>query len=80
MHRLQKFEQGPYCEKPGRTAYVFGPDNLPAPTKGLEWKPVTSFSVADELIEDLGLKDAFKSAVDNCCAVANRETSGDERG
>jgi hypothetical protein len=32
MHRLQKFvEQGRYGEKPGRTAYAFGPGNLPEP-------------------------------------------------
>ncbi len=37
MHRLQKFvEQGAYSEKPGRTAYTFGPGNLPEPGENLE--------------------------------------------
>jgi hypothetical protein len=81
MNRLQKFvEQGPYGEEPGRTAYAFGPDNLPEPDKGLEWQPVTSFRPADELMEDAGLKDVFKSAIKNGYAVVSRETSGDERG
>jgi hypothetical protein len=81
MNRLQKFvEQGAYGEKPGRAAYTFGPGNLPEPGKNLEWKPVTSFSVADEPIKDPGLKDVFKSAISNGYAVVSRGTSGDERG
>ena len=39
--------------------------NLPEPGKDLEWKPVTSFSVADEPIKDPGLKDVFKTAISN---------------
>jgi hypothetical protein len=81
MNRLQKFvEQGPYGEKPGRTAYAFGPGNLPEPGAGLEWKPVTSFRPADELIENAGLKDIFKAAIKDGCAVVSARTSGDERG
>ena len=75
MNRLQKFvEQGPYGEKPGRTAYAFGPDNLPEPGTGLEWKLVSSFSVADELIANAGLKDVFKAAIKDGCAVVGRGT------
>jgi hypothetical protein len=34
MNRLRKFvEQGAYREKPGRTAYAFGPGNLPERAK-----------------------------------------------
>jgi hypothetical protein len=74
MNRLQKFvEQGPYGAKPGRTAYAFGPDNLPEPSTGLEWKPVTSFSAADELMENAGLKEVFKTALANGCAVVRKE-------
>jgi hypothetical protein len=70
MNRLQKFtEQGPCGEKPGRTAYAFGPGNLPAAANGLEWKPVTPFSAADEVMRDDRLKDVFKAAIANGCAV-----------
>ena len=70
MNRLQKFvEQGPYGEKPGRTAYTFGPGNLPEPGENLEWKPVTSFSVADELIAEPSLKVVFRLAIRNGCAI-----------
>jgi len=41
---------------------------------------VTSFSVADELIKDPGLKGVFKTAISNGYAVVSRDTSGDERG
>lgn len=61
MNRLQKFvEQGACGEKPGRTAYAFGSGNLPELSEGLEWKPVTSFRPAEELMENAGLKEVFK--------------------
>jgi hypothetical protein len=79
MNWLQKFvEQGPYGEKPGRTAYAFSPDHLPAPSKDLEWQPVTSFRPADELLADTGLKEVFQAALTNGCAVVSRVTSGGE--
>jgi hypothetical protein len=69
MNRLQKFvEQGRYGEKPGRTAYAFGPGNLPEPSANMEWKPVTPFSAADEVMRDEGLKDVFKVAITEGCA------------
>jgi hypothetical protein len=75
MNRLQKFvEQGPYGEKPGRTAYAFGMDNLPEPGKDLEWEPVASFRPADELMENAGLKEVFKAALANGCAVVGKGT------
>jgi hypothetical protein len=74
MNRLQKFvEQGPCGEKPGRTAYAFGPNNLPEPSTGLGWKLATSFSAADELMENAGLKEVFKAALANGCSVVSRE-------
>ena len=79
MNRLQKFvEQGAYGEKPGRTAYAFGPDNLPAASKGLQWSAVTSFRPADELIENAGLKEIFQAAIMNGWAVVSTETFGGE--
>jgi hypothetical protein len=65
-------------EKPGRTAYAFGPDNLPEPGKGLDWKPEVPFSAADEVMRDAGLKDVFKVAIANGCAIVEaRSTRGD---
>jgi hypothetical protein len=43
MNRLRKFvEQGAYREKPGRTAYAFGPGNLPERAKA--WSGITPVS------------------------------------
>ncbi|WP_369722018.1 hypothetical protein AB8Z38_34620 [Bradyrhizobium sp. LLZ17] len=65
MNRLQKFvEQGAsYGERPGRTAYAFNAAMLPEPTKGLDWRPVTGFSAADEVLADAGLKQVFEAAI-----------------
>jgi hypothetical protein len=64
MNRLQKFiEQGAYGEKAGRTAYAFGPDNLPEPNNNMKWKPVAPFSPADELMVEAGLKEVFEVAL-----------------
>lgn len=64
MNRLQKFvEQGASGERPGRTAYAFNASILPEPGKGLDWRPVSSFSAADELLENPGLKQVFETAV-----------------
>jgi hypothetical protein len=79
MNRLQKFvEQGPYGEKPGRTAYAFGPGNLPEPSNGLQWKPVTPFSAADEVMRDAGLKDVFKAAIAKGCAIVEARSTRDD--
>jgi len=44
-HRLQNFvEQVAYGETLGRTAFAFGPSNLPEPNANMEWKPVAPFS------------------------------------
>jgi hypothetical protein len=70
MNRLQKFiEQGAYGEKAGRTAYAFGPDNLPEPNNNMKWKPVAPFSPADELMVEAGLKEVFEVALRKGFAV-----------
>jgi hypothetical protein len=70
MNRLQKFiEQGASGEKPGRIAYAFGPSNLPEAGKGLEWKSVSPFSAADEVMAEPGLKEVFQAAVRDGLAV-----------
>jgi hypothetical protein len=80
MNRLQKFvERGAYGEKPWRTAYAFGPGNLPEPGAGLEWKPVTSFRPADELIDNAGLKEVFNAALKDGCAVVMNPGRGEAR-
>lgn len=69
MHRLQKFVEHGAHEKPGRTAYAFGPGNLPEAASGFEWKQVTPFSAADEVMRDEVLIDVFKAAIAKGCAV-----------
>jgi hypothetical protein len=61
VKRLQKFvEQGANGERTGRTAYA---SILPEPTKGLDWRPVSGFSAADEVLADAGLKGVFEAAI-----------------
>jgi hypothetical protein len=70
MNRLQKFtEQGAYGEKPGRIAYAFGVSHLPEPGPGMTWRAVATFSAADEVLKDDGLRAVFKSAIEHGCAV-----------
>ena len=72
MTGLQKFiEQGPYGEKSGGVAYAFKLSSLPQPNEGMDWQIARSFNVADELLNDAGLKDVFKVAIDKGCAVVN---------
>jgi len=73
MNRLQKFiEQGAYGEKSGRVAYAFKSSALPPPSKGTDWQMAPSFSAADELLKDEGLKEVFKTAIDKGYAVVTR--------
>jgi hypothetical protein len=76
MKRLQKFfEQGAHGGKFGRVAYAFQANSLPEPVDGMTWQPAQSFNVADELLQDPGLKDVFKAAVANGYAVVIKRTS-----
>jgi hypothetical protein len=68
--RLQKFiEIGVQGEAAGRTAYVLGVSALPRPLKGKEWQRMDSFSAAEEVLNDPGLKSVFKTAIDQGCAI-----------
>jgi hypothetical protein len=68
--RLQKFiEKGSYGEGSGRAAYVLNASALPRPAKGKEWHRIDSFSAAEEVLNDPGLKSVFKMAIDKGCAV-----------
>jgi hypothetical protein len=70
MKRLRKFvEKGAYGEGPGRTAYVMDPSSLPESAKDMKWQEVASFSAADEVFNDGGLKTVFKTAIDKGWAI-----------
>lgn len=80
MNRLQKFvERGAYGEEPGRTAYAFGLDNLPPPGENLAWRKVSSFNAAEEVLRDADLKDVFKTAIAEGCAIVEKQTTGRNR-
>jgi hypothetical protein len=64
-----------YGEKSGRVAYAFQARSLPEPIDGMTWQAAQSFNVADELLQDPGLKDVFKAAVANGYAVVIKGTS-----
>jgi len=69
-NRLQKFvEMGAYGEGPGRTAYVLDSSSLPHAADGMKWQKVVSFSAADEVFSDPGLKAVFKAAIDKGCEI-----------
>jgi hypothetical protein len=69
--RLQKFvETGAYGE-----AYVLDASALPQPEDGKEWQRIDSFSAAEEVLNDPGLKSVFKTALDNGFAVVTDETN-----
>jgi hypothetical protein len=68
--RLQKFiEKGAYAESASRAAYVLEVSALPRPTKGKEWQKIDSFSAAEEVLNDPGLKLVFEEAIDKGCAL-----------
>jgi hypothetical protein len=68
--RLQKFiEKGAYGEGPSRTAYVLDASALPHPTKGSEWQKIDSFSAAEDVLNDPGLKLVFEEAINKGYAL-----------
>jgi hypothetical protein len=68
--RLQKFiETGSRDEGPFRVAFVLDVSALPRPAKGKEWQRIDSFSAAEEVLNDPGLKSVFKTAIDQGCAI-----------
>ena len=70
MNRLQKFvEQGAFGEAPGRTAYAINPSKLPAPTRGLEWRPVDGFQPGEAILANQGLKSVFQRALEDGVAL-----------
>jgi len=70
MNRLQKFvEKGAFEEGPLRVAYALGADKLPGAQKDARWHPVNDFNAGDEILQNASLKDVFKAAITDGCAV-----------
>jgi hypothetical protein len=73
--RLQKFiERSSHSDDLGRTAYVLDASALPRPSKGMEWQKIDSFSAAEEVLNDPGLKSVFNTAMNHGFAVVTDET------
>jgi hypothetical protein len=73
MNRLRKFiEAMAYGRETNRTAYVMHLEALPEPMPGSAWQEDTTFSVADELLSDPGLKTVFKAALESGCEIVTR--------
>jgi hypothetical protein len=72
MMRLQKFEEQGPGDTVSRVAYVMKPETLPAPADGSAWRPVASFSAADEVLADPGLVEIFKGALLRGFAVVDK--------
>lgn len=67
---LRKFiETGWHDEGPFRVAFVLDVSALPPPAKGKEWRRIASFSAAEDVLIDPGLKSVFKTAIDKGCAI-----------
>jgi hypothetical protein len=77
MNRLRKFvERGAYGEGSGRVAYVLKTASLSEAATGMDWHVVETFSAADELLDNPGLKDVFKTAIDKGFAVVDPKATG----
>jgi hypothetical protein len=74
---LQKFvERGAYREGPGRAVYVLESNSLPQAAEGMSWQKVASFSAAEELLNNSGLKAVFKVAIEKGCALVTQKATG----
>jgi hypothetical protein len=73
MKRLCKFvEVMPYGRQTNRVAYAMEPSFLPTPTPGSEWRKAEKFQAGDEILNDPGLKEVFKAALDKGCAIVTK--------
>jgi hypothetical protein len=70
MKRLQKFvEKDASGGDPFRTAYILDVGSLPKAAAGMAWHVVETFRAGEELLNNPGLKDAFKTALEKGCAI-----------
>jgi hypothetical protein len=57
------------AEGPIRTAYVLNMSSLPKLADGMVWDVVPTFRAGDELLDNPGLKDVFRMALEKGCAI-----------
>jgi hypothetical protein len=70
MKRLSKFvEVMDYGRQTNRVAYAMEPSALPTPAPGSEWRKVENFNAGDEILENPGLKQIYKTALEKGCAT-----------
>jgi hypothetical protein len=78
MRRLQKYvERGAYGEVSGRIAYVLQSTSLSQAAEGMDWHAVETFSAADDLLENPGLKNVFKMAIEKGFAIIAPAAKGE---
>jgi hypothetical protein len=73
MKRLSEFvEVMAYGRQTDRVAYVMEASALPTPAPGSKWQKVKNFSAGDEILNDPGLKEVFKTALEKGCATVTK--------
>ena len=70
MNRLRRFHKKvPYGHTSGRVAYATSTTALP----DAEWTEDTTFNASDAILADPALKDVYKQAILNGCAMAKKQ-------
>jgi hypothetical protein len=69
MNRLRKYIERMADGRELRVAYAMAVMALPDPRPRAQWREDASFSAADELLTDPGLKSIFKAAIDRGFAI-----------
>lgn len=64
----------PYGTQTGRVAYAMDVVALPHPAPGAEGRKIKSFRPGEEILEDPGLKEVFKTALEKSCATVTKPT------
>jgi hypothetical protein len=69
VNRLQKYIERTDTAWELRTTYAMTTTALPNPRPRSQWREETTFSAADEVLANPGLKTAFKTAIERGFAV-----------
>jgi hypothetical protein len=69
VNRLQKYIERTDTGRDLRTAYAMTRTALPDPRPRSQWREETTFSAADEVLANPGLKTVFKTAIERGFAV-----------
>jgi hypothetical protein len=69
MNRLRKYIERTAGGRELRTAYAMAVTALPDPRPRSQWREDASFSAADELLTEPGLKTLFKAAIERGFAI-----------